>query len=235
VTDVNTSVTYTDLQPALNDATSGDTLDITGVCTGDYTDNLANVSLTGTPAAELNWGGSSYVGLTIGANDNATITNLLITGSGDGLSDPLATGAGSTVTLDGDTQLNDSDSSNGAIENGGNLIMNDNSEVNDNTWSYYGGGIYMEDGSTLLMNDDSQVDGNSNGGSGYGGAAIYAGGNNGNALVQLTGNAQVENNSEPFASPIISVSTVETCDWTGAVTPNNAVPVSGITTYSSCT
>jgi hypothetical protein len=234
VTDATTPASYTDLQAALNSATSGDTLDITGECTGDYTDNLANVSLVGAPTAELTWGGTSYAGLIVGANDNATITNLLITGSGNGFSSPLVTLTGSTVTLNGDSQVNNSQSTNGGIDNGGNLIMNDNSQVDDNTWSYYGGGIRMENGSTLLMNDNSQVDGNSNAiGNGYGGAAIY--GFLGTGLVQLTGNAQVENNSEPYASPMIANNTVESCAWTGAVTPNNGVPVSGITPYNTCT
>jgi hypothetical protein len=245
VTDVNTSATYTDLQTALNDANSGDTLDITGECTGNYTDNLANVSLVGAPTAELNWGGATEVvpgnpDLQIGANDNATITNLLITGGGNGDSTALSILSGTgTVTLDGDTEVNDTTTANGAIyvAADADLIMNDNSQVNDNTWSNYGGGI-SNNGGTVTMNDNSQVDGNNPAvGNGYGGAGIS---NNGDSasIVQFTGNAQVENNGAVTAGAggFGGGGTFESCEWAGAATPNvNSDSVPTVAIYSPCT
>ncbi len=259
VTDVTTPATYTDLQTALSDASSGDTLDITGVCTGDYTDSLANLSLTGSPAAELNGNNAQATVLTVGSGDNVTITNLLITGgnsqsfAGGGIDDS------GTVTLDGDTQVDHNTSSyfSGGIlvQSGGTLTLNDNAQVDENPAGHQGGGIYSQ--GTVTLNDNAQVDGNS----GCQGGGIYINAGtvtlNGNAqvdhnsgcqgggiwdaenpvVVNLTGNAQVEGNTASSNAGIFDDGggAVNTCEWTGAISPNSPDDPPAVTPYTGCT
>ena len=228
---MTTPATYADLQTALNDATSGDTLDITGECTGNFTDNTATLTLVGIPTAALDGGGGPAAVMTVESNVTLTITNLLITGGdsngdagyGGGINIGFCAGCtASNVTLNGDTQVNGNSAYyNGggiAVSPGSSLTLNDSAQVDENTASAYGGGIFND--GTVTLNDDTQVDNNTSGSDG--------GGIDSNDTVNLTGNAQVQGNSN---IGIYNVGTTGTCEWTGAATPNGTDGNPALTPY----
>jgi hypothetical protein len=184
------TATLTDLQTAINDATSGDTLDITGECIGNFTINNGTLTLMGIPSAELNADGSGTV-LTVASGAVVTLADLLITG---GNSASSTSGGGvyndGTLTLNGDSQVDNNTGFVGAgINNDGTLTLNGDSQVDNNlsppTLGAGGGGIFNE--GTLTLNGSSQVDGNN---TGYGGGIVdYSG------TLTLNGSSQVDNNT----------------------------------------
>jgi predicted outer membrane repeat protein len=253
---VTTPATYTDLQTALNDATSGDTLQITGECTGNFSTGT-NLTFMGMPNAVLNGNNSGTV-LSVGSGASVTITNLLITDGDSGGIDNSG-----TVTLNGNTQVDNNTTSyfSGGIWNhsGATLILNDNAQVNNNS-APQGAGIYNQ--GTLTLDDDAQVDGNTGGQGGgiynnsgtvtlngnaqvdHNSATAYfapssdeGGGIWNGATVNMTGNAQVEGNTASASGGAIfgGGGTVGSCQWTGALAPNSPNSPPTPTAYTGCT
>jgi Bacterial Ig-like domain (group 3) len=136
VTDVQTSGTFTDLQAAINAANPGDTLDVTGHCTGNFIVNK-DLTLQGEGSAVLDGGGTGTT-IDIGSG-NVSLHALTVTGGvstvGGGV---LVNNSASQITLTG-------------------VTVNGNSASGDTFAS--GGGIYVAAGTLTVV--DSTVSGNS--------------------------------------------------------------------------
>ena len=201
----NSSNSYTNLQTAINGASNGATLVVSGICDGNFNfspGSAQTLTIKGSPTATLNGGETGSV-LTLG-NSNATMTldNLVITG-GIALSPTAGGGITSkgTLTLEGDTQVenNTSAAAGGCgvgIAMSGSLTLEGNAQIDNNRGpNTCGGGISVTFG-TVTLEDNAQVDNNSseNGG---GGISVGNGGS-----VTLEGQAQVDSNTDPTAPGI---------------------------------
>jgi hypothetical protein len=161
------STTYADLQTAINDATSGDTIYVSGVCFGTFTVG-ASLTLAGVPSAVLSANGAG-VTLTVTAG-TVQIWNLVIAG---GSNTNFGFGGGivndATLSLNGNTQVvRNVAYIAGGIYNHGTLTLNGDSQVAYNTAQHdRGGGIFNQSG-TVTLNGNSQVYGNYSGGQGGG-------------------------------------------------------------------
>src|SRR3954447_15838668 len=84
VKNTTTNATYTDVQSAVDAASSGDELDITGTCTESVLIKDKTVNLTGTPTMpQATLVGRLQVGINNGGDPGqSTVTNMTITGSG---------------------------------------------------------------------------------------------------------------------------------------------------------
>ena len=173
VTNQTTAVQYAgtgpNLQAAIDAAQSGDTIEIQGLCLGNYVIATATLTLIGTPTngqsmAELDGNASGSV-LEVGRGAGATLTDLLITNGN-------ADRGGGIFNLDGVVLLNGSTmvsgnvaGSGGGIHNQGGfptvggLTLDDSSSVTGNI-ADSGGGIWNSDTSTVVVNDATQVNGN---------------------------------------------------------------------------
>ena len=214
VTTPTTPATSTDLQAAINAARSGDTLDMTGECVGNFTiPSAVTLTLMGMPTAALNGDNSGTV-LTVSSGSTVTLTNLLLTGgqsSSNGYSGGGVINDG-TLTLNGTAQVdNNAGTYGGGILNWGTLTLNDTSHVNGNT-AVVGGGIYNF--GTLTLNGSSQVDGNT---AGDGGGGIF----NFRSFVTLNDSAQVDGNTAGDSGGIDN--------YVGTVTLNDSAQVDGNT------
>jgi hypothetical protein len=167
--------TRADLQDAIFAASSGDTIEVTGVCVGhlDINESLQLVgnATPASPVPTLDGGGLSRVLTIRGAKVDVTLTDLTVTngvssfGSGGGIN--LRS---STLTLRGSTAV----AGNSAVDPGGyafgggiynqlgDLILRGHSSVSGNN-GRNGGGVMTVDG-TLSLKGHSLVSGNS----GYG-------------------------------------------------------------------
>jgi hypothetical protein len=130
VENMTTDATYTDVQAAIDAATTGDELDITGTCTGSFSIIQKTVDLKGTTASPQ----AAIIGsLTIGTGSfepgHSTVTNLKI-----------ADGSGVFISPDSTAVLKDSlVTGNSNPANGGGIdivrgsLTLDNSDVTNNT------------------------------------------------------------------------------------------------------
>jgi Cep192 domain 4 len=225
-TNSGTGENSNNLQTIIDNASAGDTIDISGTCAGhfgiDKNLTLAGVADTSPTLDGQNNGRVLLVqsGVSVALND-LTITN-----------GNFVLGAGilnrGTVTLNGSTSVSGNaggSSGNGAgIANGDSvgtstLIMNGSSSVSGNTAGIDGPGIY-NNGGTVTLNDSSSVHGNSSGGSGGG---IY----NGGGTVTLNDSSSVYNNSSFNGGGIRSFNTL-TLNDSSSVHDNTAVRGGGI-------
>ena len=171
VKNVSNAVGYSDLQAAIDAANLGNTIQVKGICLGDFTVDR-DLSFVGkatksTPKATLDGGGSGNV---VKVDDNVTVSfkDLLITrgraaDAGGGIWND-----GGSVTLRGSAQVDGNEATNvGGIFNfEGTVNLNGSTQVNGNTAHYNAGGIYNELG-TVNLNGSAQV--NRNVASGQGG------------------------------------------------------------------
>ncbi len=215
---VNTAskaITYTTLQDAVNAATAGDTLKVTGTCTGSTTIavNLTiegdNDPILGIPT--LVGSGSGTV-VTIQSTATVTIRSLVITGGVD------TTGGGihnaGMLTINHSTVENSKATSGGGIYSSGTLTL-DNSTVTNNLAFTVGGGIYSS--GTLNINRSTiSLNRGINGGGG-----IY---NSGTGTID---NTTASSNNAAFGGGIYNSGTLTVKDST--VSSNNAIspPLSG--------
>ena len=158
------------LQPAIDEAVSGYTLEIQGRCVGVFTISDTTLTLIGVatrrdPVASLDGNGVDGTVVTVSSGSTVTFTDLAITGAnctmgclGGGISNL------GTVTLNGSTQVSGSTSTGGGgIYNGpsGTIILEDSSSVSGNTAGSAGGGIFNR--GTVILNDSSSVSQNTAG------------------------------------------------------------------------
>ncbi|MCJ0870333.1 hypothetical protein [Streptomyces sp. AP-93] len=169
------------LQAAINAATPGSALRVTGTCTGNFTVDK-NLALAGATGATLNGGGTGTA-LTVTPGVRVSLTTLTITQgaavngagifnegtlslnrstvSGNTASDQgggIHNTAGGTLTLNRSAVSGNSASYGGGIINAGAVLLN-GSTVSGNTAVNGGGGIHNHVFGALTMNR-STVDGN---------------------------------------------------------------------------
>jgi Big-like domain-containing protein len=178
------------LQTAINNAASGDTLSISGTCVGlgggsAFTINAKSLTLAGAPHATLQPSGSARV-LLINGPANVTLSDLTITGGttsadGGGI-DNLATLTVSRTTVRGNAAPG---GYGGGIANGASLTLT-HSTVSGNTASAGSGAV---DNLSTLVVRDSTLFGNTVT-AGYGGA-VY----NGGGTASFTNSTIVNNSS----------------------------------------
>jgi nitrous oxidase accessory protein NosD len=119
VADQATHASYTSLQDAEAAASPGDTLSVTGTCTGT-TEITKNLTITG--RATLDGNQENRV-LIFDSGVTVTISSLTITGGRDALSGGGIFNNGGTVTLTGGSTINgNTASSGGGIDNGGGTV-----------------------------------------------------------------------------------------------------------------
>jgi len=188
------TATLTDLQTAITAAKSGDTLDVTGECVGNFeVPSEMTLTLMGMPTAVLNGNGSGTV-LTVKGADTVILTDLLITGGND--ESALVTPGGGiysqgNLTLNGTSQVSDNYSEwggGGIGSNGGSITLDGSAQVDNNTSPDDGAGIDLDLGGSLTLGGSAQVDDNTSTGAGGG---IF----NGGATVTLNDSSQVDDNS----------------------------------------
>jgi hypothetical protein len=159
----NAATPYTDLQEAIDEASSGDTLEVRGMCLGNFTIDkdliLNGVAGAGTPTLDAQFSG---VTLKIIGWVSVTLHSVKVTG-GTGVGG-AAIGAGienaGNLTLSGSASVSENRPSvGGGITNEGTLTMNDSSSVSGNS-VLAGVGIQNAEGATVIMNDSSSVTGN---------------------------------------------------------------------------
>ena len=204
---VDSKHTYTSLSTAVNAASNGDTLTVSGTCTGQTADLTQAITLTITAKGKnptLSSGGAGPIMSVVSSGATVTINGLVITGgvNTDGTGGALenfgtltlnnTTVTGNTATDSGGAAIG------GGIYNNGSLTLN-SSTVSNNTAASsaggegHGGGIYNEASGTITLNNSS-VTGNTAGGpsSDYGfGGGIYVGG----GTVTLAGTTTVTANT----------------------------------------
>src|SRR5690349_18398775 len=130
---VDCSADASALQPAINAASSGATLTVTGICVGIFTIDKDLTLTRGGSAATLDGNGTRTV-LAIQPGASVTLDRLIITGGGEFTSGGGIFNSGGTVTLNGGTVTgNFAGSTGGGIVNfGGTVIMNGGSTVAGN-------------------------------------------------------------------------------------------------------
>ncbi len=220
-----TSTSYTDLQAAIEDASSDDALNIRGTCDGNFTIDknltLNGVASAGTPTLDAN-----LVGVTLGISETAAviIDSLTITG-GTGVGGQ-ALGGGienhGILTLNGSASVSGNMTSvGGGIRNFGTLTMNDSSSVTENRFQA-GAGISNEGGS-VTMNDDSSVSDNT--------AELRGAGIGNGGTLTMNDNASVSgNNGAELGGGIVNGGTL-TMNANSSVWGNSAAVGGGIVNY----
>lgn len=226
VRNLSTTTVYTgsgsNLQTAINAANSSATLQIQGVCVGNFSISQS-LALTGKRSAKyttprLDGNGLGTV-LTVNSG-SVSITNIKITNGS--VTSSLAAGIqnAGNLTLAGHTVVSGNTSGPsgfGGIENSGTLTLNAGSSVKNNP----GGGIGNLFGATLTMNGSSSVTGNA-GVEGTYGAGIWNQG-----TVTLNGKASVVGNT---ANSVGFVAGGGVYNPGGHVTLNDATRIAGNTT-----
>jgi hypothetical protein len=160
----------TNLQTAIDNASPGATLAVTGTCFGSYTIDQ-NLTLVGQGTAVLD-GQNSYTTLTVSSGATVGVRKLTITGGNAGTGS-AGDGGGinnsGTLTLDQSTVSNSAASSyGGGIYNSATLTLNQTT-VSGNNGSVFGGGIYNNGAMTV---EASKISQNS---AGSGGGGIFTG------------------------------------------------------------
>jgi hypothetical protein len=155
------------LQLAINEADSGDTLEIRGRCVGvftiDKTLTLIGVATRKFPVASLDANGADDHVVSVTSGGAVTITDLTITGA-HCLTSCLGGGISNfgTIILTGSTQVTgNTATSGGGIFNLGTVVLEDASTVSGNTAGNSGGGIFNR--GIVTLNDSSSVIGNTAG------------------------------------------------------------------------
>ncbi|MFL5796423.1 MAG: choice-of-anchor Q domain-containing protein [Actinomycetota bacterium] len=165
------------LQTAINAATAGDTLDVSGHCTGNFTINK-NLTLQGDGATVLD-GNHTGSTVTVATGVNATLSDLTVTGGtaafGGGI-DNTGTVTVQDSTVSGNTA---NGASGGGIFNNAGTVTVQDSTVSGNTatasFAAAGGGIFTNTGTVTVQ--DSTVSGNTtNGNPAFGGGIHINGG-----------------------------------------------------------
>lgn len=169
---------YSDLQSAINGASSGDTIVVSGTCFVSFTNIDKNLTLMAKKTATLDGLGSPLPALFItGSATTVTIKNLVITHGGavgfgiggGGIFDDA--GLGSTVNLIGHTKVLDNTSTNqggGIYVAGGTLNIGGHVQVSGNVAEANGGGIASDFRSVVNIAGNAQVSGNMAGTTGGG-------------------------------------------------------------------
>ncbi|MBV9042481.1 MAG: hypothetical protein JOZ68_15870, partial [Acidimicrobiia bacterium] len=144
-----------DLQTALNNATSGETIDISGTCYGHFSvpSGITNLTLVG--GATLDGQNSGRV-LTIPSGDSVTVRNLTIqhgsAADGGGIQN------NGTLTLIASTVTNNTSSTSaGGVANEGGTLTVHASTISSNHAQDggLGGGIINDNGGTTTVNDST--------------------------------------------------------------------------------
>jgi hypothetical protein len=234
VTDATSGQSYTNLQDAVNAATAGDTLDITGTCKGTTTIG-ENLTLTGSTAnATLDDSGGQGTVLTIAYGATVTLNTLTITGG-----NPVGFNSGGGIANEGTATLNGSTVTGNTADNGGGISNYDTmtlngSTITGNTAASDGGGIY--NGGTLTLNSDSTV-GNStvadNTADTQGTSDVGAGGgisNDGSLTLNGSSTVTGNNGGAGYGGGIFNESGTVTMNGTSTVTSNTAASGGGIMT-----
>jgi hypothetical protein len=184
------------LQTAINEAGSGNTLEVRGRCVGNFLINNKSLTVVGIathhyPVATLDGNASgSVVSLTF--SGVVTLRDILITGG-------TALGIynnGGFVTLSGATRVEGNTGGGGIANIDGGVTLNDSARVNGNTASgsdfSIGGGIYNHRG-LVTLNGSAQVNDNT----AIGAPSFYGGGGimNDQGVVTLNDSAQVNGNT----------------------------------------
>jgi hypothetical protein len=167
--------TGANLQTAINEVTGIDSLQIQGVCTGNFSapSNLNLVGM-GSPQATLDGNGTG-VTLTIDSIGTVLLTDLTITGGVGTFTGGGIKNDNGDLILNGSTSVTGNSAPGGAgIYDGSNasLVMNDSSSVSFNTASSNGGGV-LADISPVTMNGTSSISHNTSQSNG-GGVYIFA-------------------------------------------------------------
>jgi predicted outer membrane repeat protein len=185
-----TQVTTTNLQSALDAASSGDTIRVQGVCRGNFTVGQNHLHLLGKPTAlapEATLDGEGSGSVVTAYVHDLSVTDLAITDGqssiGAGISGP------SVLKLLGTTSVHDNRAdpnkdSFGVGVYAGTAVLRDGAQVSDNSGGSEGGGI---DAKRVILSDSAGVNGNS---AGQYGGGIYAW-----ASVSISGSAQVNGNT----------------------------------------
>jgi len=234
------------LQPAINAAAPGDTLNVTGTCVGNFViDHDLTLQGTGT----LNGNGSGSVVRVIPANANpweliVTIVDLTITngGGGDVAGVPcggLLTGGGiinyGTLTLAGTTKVvGNTAACGGGVFTDSTLTMNDSATVTGNSSST--GGVFVGFNGTLILHGSSSVTANTGlGVIGYGGVEMNdsskvsnntAGGIYDRAGVVMNGSSSISNNGG--SGVVVEVTRPITMNDYSSITGNTSSTGGGI-------
>jgi predicted outer membrane repeat protein len=161
------ATTYTTLQDAVNAALAGDTLKVTGTCTGNTTITV-NLTIKGDNDPVLGIptlvGSGSGTVVTIPSTVTATIKGLVITG---GVGSFTSLGGGihnsGTLSLKDSTVTANSSPYGGGIYSSGTLSL-DNTTVSSNSATQLGGGIYSIGTLTINRSTVSLNHGTSGGG-----------------------------------------------------------------------
>jgi len=152
------------LQDAIDNASSGNDLEVRGRCIGNFTIHqaltLVGVAKNGYPVATLD---GNLAGSVLSVYSTVTLTDLTITNGLGTDGGGIFNDDGGTLTMNGSSSVssNAADDDGGGIYNAGTLTMNDSSSVNGNTAANYGGGVFNT--GTLTMNGSSSVSGNTAG------------------------------------------------------------------------
>lgn len=142
------------LQPAITAASPGDTLQVRGTCTGNFTIHK-DLTLVGLGNAVLD-GNRTGTTMTIGFAQ-VQLTNLTITGGDSLYGGGIFNHSGSTLTLDRSTVRDNTSFHAGGIGNSATLTLR-NSTVRNNVASHLAGGIDSVGSALTLIN--STVSGN---------------------------------------------------------------------------
>jgi hypothetical protein len=215
------------LQPAINSAASGDTLQITGTCYGNFTVSR-NLTLIGKAAAPTLDGQNNGSVVTVAGQSSltlvtVTITDLLITHGnafhGGGINNNGGRpGDGGVVNLTGSTRVsgNGALSGGGIYNNGGSVNLSDSSSVNANTAEGDGAGIYNYFSSRLTLDGSSTVNANT---------ALQWGGGifNGQGTVTLNSSSSVSGNKALDGGGIYNGQGIVTLNGSSSVNANKAL------------
>jgi predicted outer membrane repeat protein len=159
------------LQDVINAATTGDTIEIRGTCTGNFAigKDLTFVGISGT-SPTLDGNKTGHV-LAVFSSTSVTLTDLTITNGTAEFGGGIINSG--TVTLNGSSSVSgNTGTQGGGIWNNGSITLNGSSSVSGNSAFQFGGGILNEfSGSTLSLNDSSSVHGNT---AVFNGGGIYS-------------------------------------------------------------
>ncbi len=215
VWNVATATASSDVQAAIDGATSGDTLRVRGVCAGHFRIDK-DLRLTGPATLDGATCDETYcrsIVLVVNAGHvglrHVRIVNGLSTWSGGGIQN-----AG-TLILSGSSSVtrNEAEDGGGGIYNEGTLIMTGSSSVTDNSLTYngMGGGIYNV--GTLIMDRRSSVTAN---------AAQRGGGIYNEGTIFMSRWSSVTANSAEIGGGILDVGTVRfSPQWRGTICGND--------------
>ncbi|GHI06703.1 hypothetical protein AQI88_30400 [Streptomyces cellostaticus] len=213
------------LQTAINNAPSGSTIVITGICVGQFTIANKDLTLVGSGGAVLDGGHAGRTLTKFGPGNQVQLTNLTIANGTDQFFGGGIINYEGTLSLTRTVVRNNSARHGGGIFNGGTLTVI-SSVVRDNdsgtATQGVGGGIFNNNpGTTSVIN--SLIQHNTVTGTGSAGGGLFESANSTVTLNRTT----VRNNSAEFGGGLFSRSTMTVNNSTVVFNTATAGPDSG--------